>query len=406
MAEDPSPTESLWDSQTPMMVTIRNMHSKIELGSLVYFFDGTLSHNVYANNVKLKTRESIEIRIDPDCLVSTGALMYRLTGGRILSSSLYMIIAWKLEYLKKPLVYILLVEHAPNVIQWNPDILREYYDRFSSRFRLHANKATQSWLLQDGGSLDVVLDAPNQRNYELSIIINDGENSRNRTQSAWIDQPIWVEPKSQMHKIPLDANVRSEAIPFALDSCVQFDISNHHDINLIGGTCNAFNGQISGGFLPTLRPGDKMVTTIRSLNPGVEVARGCIVYELSIKDKNIPIKRGYRVFLAIESFAASGSGQKHTAACLFMVKNRRFSGERDEVEWLHKDILQYHMQAGDHTPKWRLGELKLALEIKLLKVEATHDTREQHSKVTVVVKKDENAKYCKDPFFHRTTRFA
>jgi hypothetical protein len=202
-------------------------------------------------------------------------------------------------------------------------------------------------------------------------------------------------------------SIRSESFPFGFDSCVQFDMVNYHpDINLMNGTCNTFNGHMSGVFEPTLRPGDKMLITIKSLKPATEIARGCIVYELSFKNKNIPMRRGYRIFLAIESFAASESGQKHVAACLFVVKDRRFSGEHEEVEWLHKDILQYHMQAGDNSPKWRLGEVTLALEIKSFRIESTHDTRERYSKVTVVVKKDENPRYYKDLFFHRTTRFA
>jgi hypothetical protein len=402
MSKAPTLTRMLWDGQASVSVSIKNMHSKVELVSLQYFFQGTSSYHVPSDSVKLKGDERIEIKIDPDCLVSTGALMYRLTGGRVsLSSSLYMIIAWQLEYLKDPLVYVVLVEHAPNAIKWNEDILKEYYDRFSGRLRPHTDRIRQSWYLQDNASLDVILDTPNQDNYELNIIINDSGDASYRNHA------VWIEPKSQLHKLPLDADIRREALPFALDSCVQFDMANYHtEINLVGGTCNAFNGYITGGFEPTLRPGDKMVVTIKSSNPDMEVARGCLIYELSIKDKNIPIRRGYRIFLAIESFAASESGQKHTATCLFIVKDRRFSGEHREVEWLHKDILQHHMQITDHSPKWRLGELTLALEIKSFKVESTHDTREQHSKVSVVVKKDENAKYCKDLFFHRTTIFA
>jgi hypothetical protein len=184
-------TESLWDDQVPMKVTIINMHSKIELEHLLYFFHGTVNHNVSSNNVRLKTRESIEIRIDPDCLVSTGALMYRLAGERVsLSSSLYMIIAWKLEYLKEPLVYVVVVEHASAAMRWDQDTLREYYDRFSGRFRPHADRTKQSWFIQEGASLDVILDAPNHGNYELNIIINDSGDANN-----YRNQPVWIEPK-------------------------------------------------------------------------------------------------------------------------------------------------------------------------------------------------------------------
>jgi hypothetical protein len=120
MSKAPTLTRMLWDGQASVSVSIKNMHSKVELVSLQYFFQGTSSYHVPSDSVKLKGDERIEIKIDPDCLVSTGALMYRLTGGRVsLSSSLYMIIAWQLEYLKDPLVYVVLVEHAPNAIKWN-----------------------------------------------------------------------------------------------------------------------------------------------------------------------------------------------------------------------------------------------------------------------------------------------
>jgi hypothetical protein len=137
---------------------------------------------------------------------------------------------------------------------------------------------------------------------------------------------------------------------------------------------------------------------VKASGMGLGKIRCYLVYEL-VRDghERMPMMRNYRTFLAIEVFSTTITKSCIASTAIFMVKSRRFIGERDDVEWLHNDILKHHRVKNGSTFKCNLAGQVLKLDVDLQPA--------KQAKIKVVLKEtDEPYEY--GPVFHRANSFA
>jgi hypothetical protein len=113
--------------------------------------------------------------------------------------------------------------------------------------------------------------------------------------------------------------------------------------------------------------------------------------------ERLPMMRNYRTFLAIEVFSAAVINTCTVLAAVFMVKSSRFTGEMDDAEWLHDDILRYHYVKNGFSFKCNLAGQVLQLDVNF--------QPDRRAEIKIVLKEiDEHYEY--GPVFHRANSFA
>jgi hypothetical protein len=164
------------------------------------------------------------------------------------------------------------------------------------------------------------------------------------------------------------------------------------------GTCNILKGKEDGHFSAAIRPGRSLTMTVKASKWGMGKVRCYLIYEL-VRDKHerMPLMRNYRTFLAIEVYNMTITNTRTASATVFMVKSRRFTGEMDDVEWLHNDVLKHHCVKNNTSFKYNLAGRVLKLDVDF--------QPDKQAKIKVVLSEtDELHKY--GPVFHRANSFA
>jgi hypothetical protein len=163
------------------------------------------------------------------------------------------------------------------------------------------------------------------------------------------------------------------------------------------GTCNILEGKRNGRFSATIRPGKLLSMKIGSSKKNIGPIRCCLTYEL-VKDgqEYMAMMGNYRAFLAIEVFSTTIVNACTVSAVVFIVKDRAFAGEIDDVEWLHDDVLRHYCVGN--------GSFKYNMAGRILELDITFQPDRQ-ARIKVVLK--ETNKYHEyGPLFHRAGRFA
>jgi hypothetical protein len=155
--------------------------------------------------------------------------------------------------------------------------------------------------------------------------------------------------------------------------------------------------KVDYGFSDTVRTGKPLSMKISASRKGIGPIRCCLIYEVARDgQKRMEIMRNYRVFLAIEVFSTTNTNVCTASAVLFMVKSHSFTGEIDDMERLHDDILRHYCV--------RNGSFKYNLAGRILKLDIDFRPDKQ-AKIKVVLKETE--KYHEyGPIFYRADRFA
>jgi hypothetical protein len=181
---------------------------------------------------------------------------------------------------------------------------------------------------------------------------------------------------------------------------VEFHIDNQtEDIVLTRGTYNLLKGREYCKNRPVIFPGKQHRAIIKASNMFSKGKIRCyLVYELVLKDQErIPIMKNQRAFIAVEVYSEQSSTKCTVSAVVFMVKSSRFTGNIDNVDWLHKDLLQYHVVEGRKTFKFNINGRLLEMNVELEDTSAV--------RVNVGMKSiSEHIKYA--PVFHRANTFA
>jgi hypothetical protein len=137
---------------------------------------------------------------------------------------------------------------------------------------------------------------------------------------------------------------------------------------------------------------------VKASKKGMGRIRCYLIYEL-VRDghERMPIMRNYRTFLAVEVFSTTITNTCTASATLFMVKSSRFTGEIDDVEWLHTDILKHHRVENGTSFKYNLAGQVLRLDVDF--------QPDRQARIKIVLREiDEHYKY--GPAFHRANSFA
>jgi hypothetical protein len=125
-----------------------------------------------------------------------------------------------------------------------------------------------------------------------------------------------------------------------------------------------------------------------------------LVYELVLKgQERMPIMKNQRTFIAAEVYSRTFSKKPTVSAVVFMVKSSRFTGDNDDVDWLHDDILRHHIIQGgiEKSFKFNINGRLLQMNVTLNDANPT--------RVNIVLRSDrEYVRYT--PIFHRTNAFA
>jgi hypothetical protein len=170
------------------------------------------------------------------------------------------------------------------------------------------------------------------------------------------------------------------------------------DIALQRGACNTLEGKEDDRFSATVRSGKPLLMKIIASNNGIGAFRCCLIYEL-VKDgqERMAIMRNYRAFFALEVSSTTTTNACTALAAIFMIKDRRFTGGIDDVDWLHNDVLRYYRVKNDSSLKWNLADRILELD--------AYAQPDRQAKIKVVLKETkEHHQY--SPAFHRVNNFA
>jgi hypothetical protein len=174
-------------------------------------------------------------------------------------------------------------------------------------------------------------------------------------------------------------------------------VNNCNGITLGSGTCTILEGHDKHEFNKVLPPYDRLSTVIKSKYP-IGRTRCCIVYELlNSTSQTTPLWWGYRVFLAVQVFTKPFSDKSKAAAVLFKIKDRAFNGGREDIDNLHKDILQHSLRRPSRAAVWNLDGQALSL-IPKFEFNVPASVKVVLEKVSLSIEHD--------PIFHRTRAFA
>jgi hypothetical protein len=164
-------------------------------------------------------------------------------------------------------------------------------------------------------------------------------------------------------------NVESSMLPCSESSrSIQFDMLNEcDDVILSSGIYHVFNGHLNSQFKSSIYPKNEVPIKLEASNIDTQVVGGCLVYKLiNTREEHITSKQGYHVYLALEAFNTPSIEQNGVVAVLFMMKDGSFSGERNQIKWLHRDILQHYIKQEDHISGWLLNDRMIALDVKFI----------------------------------------
>jgi hypothetical protein len=113
--------------------------------------------------------------------------------------------------------------------------------------------------------------------------------------------------------------------------------------------------------------------------------------------ERMPVMKTQRAFIAAEVYSATLSKECTTSAVVFMVKSSRFTGDINDVDWLHKDLLRHHIVQGARTFEFNINGRLLEMVVEVGDGKST----------SINVKLRETRKYIEYiPVFHRVNSFA
>jgi hypothetical protein len=210
--------------------------------------------------------------------------------------------------------------------------------------------------------------------------------SMSNPQHTPVHRPLVAHPRPQISILPKICN------------SVNIEIMNKCDgITLGSGTCTTLKGRDKRDFKEVLPPSESLSTLIRS-KCLIGCTKFCIVYELlDSENPTIPPWREYRVFLVVQVFAMPFFGENSATAILFKIKDRKFNGEKEDIQKLHEDVLQHSMCRPHKAAVWNLGGQALSLNPKF-------DFNVPVSVRVVLEKSQLSIEH--DPIFHRVGAFA
>jgi hypothetical protein len=164
------------------------------------------------------------------------------------------------------------------------------------------------------------------------------------------------------------------------------------------GTCNILKGKEEKRLPLAIKPGMFASMKVKASKNGRGRIRCYLVYEL-VRDgrRRRAIMRNYRAFLAIVLFSTTITNNCAASAAVFMVKDRYFKGEIDDVDWLYNDVLRHHRIENGSSFKCNLAGQVLTLDVGF--------RPDRQARIKVMLKEtEEHLKY--GPVFHRANYFA
>jgi hypothetical protein len=180
---------------------------------------------------------------------------------------------------------------------------------------------------------------------------------------------------------------------------VVFHIDNQsEDIVLIRGTYNLLEGKKIYNFCPVILPGHEEKMNVKASSILRKQLRCYLIYELVLKNQDrMPIMKNQRVFLAVEVYSETSSAERTTSAVVFAVKSSRFTGDNDDADWLHKDLLRHHVIQDKKIFRFNINGRWLEMVVNI--------EGKDPARIKVELKSiDEYIKY--GPVFHRANAFA
>jgi hypothetical protein len=181
---------------------------------------------------------------------------------------------------------------------------------------------------------------------------------------------------------------------------VIFHINNQsNNIILTRGTYNLLRGKEVSEFYPTISPGNQERMIVKGSGAFSRGQLHCyLVYELALKNQErMPIMKNQRAFLAIEASSEASSKKYTVSVVAFMVKNSQFTGDLDDIDWLHMDLLRHHIIRNKRIFRFNINGRLLGIFVEL----------EDKSPSCIKVELRSIRKYVKyTPVFHRTNAFA
>jgi hypothetical protein len=181
---------------------------------------------------------------------------------------------------------------------------------------------------------------------------------------------------------------------------VEFYIDNQtNSIILARGTYNLLKGKEVNDFCPTIYPGNLKRITVKASGGLSSGQLHCyLVYELVLKgQERMPIMKNQRAYIAVETSSEASSKKLTVSVVVFMVKSSQFTGDSNDVDRLHKDLLQYHIIRNRRISRFNINGRLLEMFVELVDA----------SPVCINIRLKSIRKYIKyGPVFHRINEFA
>jgi hypothetical protein len=187
-----------------MDVAVHNLHPDIELISPVYFCSCEKYDEYLVKRTDVGVMMKIGFRFDLGQDRFGGILVYEVqrkgntksdhqpradtTSAVVVgdtSKMMRILVAWKIEGLKEPRVYIVLVEYDSELVL-NEDKLARSYDKINDQL-LRYDFSKSTWLVCDSIALMATCEVVWEEGFELKIIISEGVEDKNIMNPMRID---------------------------------------------------------------------------------------------------------------------------------------------------------------------------------------------------------------------------
>jgi hypothetical protein len=211
----------LWEvAQASMNVKIHNKCKDFELVDPLHFSDGAVYCNPLAQKVAPGGTLDTTFKVNPTRMAFEGALLCRLRKKETNSDQqseantknadatnsdqqpeadtknidenepdhIRLLVGWKVERFKEPCVYMLLGEHGGKYA-WNKDKLKKQHNEFRGQLNAHRSAVENTWLIEDGSTLKLVLDSVGNKEYEINITLSEGQ------KDSYATIPVSIESK-------------------------------------------------------------------------------------------------------------------------------------------------------------------------------------------------------------------
>jgi hypothetical protein len=193
-------SKAAWDAtRTNVDITIDNQHPKIKLEYATRFTLGGGCADAPANEIGPNTSKTIQLEADTTKIQFEGVLLYKLISSRSImsmsseaaksiSSSIYLVLCWRVIATSGLRVYMNLIEHDDNSVTLGSNAVKKYYHQIFCDKPQKLNGAIRcSWSLGEGTSFTTSMTAGDRRFGKINVEVKDGKSEDSET------EPIPVE---------------------------------------------------------------------------------------------------------------------------------------------------------------------------------------------------------------------